>query len=141
MFRGYKIIKEQRAMQRILWRTDRNSPVKIYELNTITYGTASAPFLATRCLHELGLQNKERYPEASKGILHDFYVDDLLSGAQTFEAACQLKAEWTSILDSAGLELRKWASNDLRIIQDGNQKEHEDVPIHGEKDPKTLGLV
>ena len=36
MYRQIEIKKDGRAMQRILWRTNDNSPIKVYELNTVT---------------------------------------------------------------------------------------------------------
>ena len=44
---------DDRCLQRILWRKTPEQPVTTYELSTVTYGTASAPFLATRCLQQL----------------------------------------------------------------------------------------
>ncbi|GFT12622.1 integrase catalytic domain-containing protein [Trichonephila clavipes] len=48
---------DQRKLQRILWRENMNEPIKTFELSTqtfvnstVTYGTTSAPFLATRTL-------------------------------------------------------------------------------------------
>lgn len=40
----------ERHLQLILWRDKSTQPIKIFQLNTVTYGTASAPFLSTRCL-------------------------------------------------------------------------------------------
>lgn len=42
MYRQINIIEKQRDFQRILWRENENSPIKIYKLNTITYGTVPA---------------------------------------------------------------------------------------------------
>jgi hypothetical protein len=44
-------------------------------------------------------------------LSNDFYVDDLLSGASTIEDAIKVQQELTSPLQTAGLTLRKWASN------------------------------
>jgi len=52
------------------------------ELNTVTYGTASAPFLAIRYLLEL---SKESHPVASQLIASDFYVDDMITGANSLK--------------------------------------------------------
>jgi len=49
--------------------------------HTITYGTASAPFLAIRCHFELSKIYAESYPIASQVISSDFYVEDMLTGA------------------------------------------------------------
>lgn len=39
-------------LQCILWREQPTDPVTIFQLKTVTFGTAAAPFLATRCLKE-----------------------------------------------------------------------------------------
>ncbi|XP_070166993.1 uncharacterized protein [Polyergus mexicanus] len=44
-------------------------------------------------------------------IINDFYVDDLLSGANTELEIKQLRDETIKILEQGGLQLRKWASN------------------------------
>ncbi|GFS72536.1 integrase catalytic domain-containing protein [Trichonephila clavipes] len=46
---------DQRKLQRILWRENMDEPIKTFELSTVTYGTTSAPFLATRTLKQLAL--------------------------------------------------------------------------------------
>ncbi|KAK9686997.1 hypothetical protein QE152_g36780 [Popillia japonica] len=76
MYRMILIDPEHRRFQRIFWRDDPKRPVKCYELNTVTYGTASAPFLAIRCLHECANENVAEYPAASEAIRNNFYVDD-----------------------------------------------------------------
>lgn len=50
----------------------------------MTYGTAST-HLATRVLRRVGLDNSTNYPAASQAILRDFYMDDLLTGANTVQ--------------------------------------------------------
>lgn len=141
MYRQILIKPEERKFQRIFWRSDFNSPMKIYELNTITYGTASAAYLATRCLVQLGIENKDKYPLASQALLHDFYVDDLLTGVNSIEEGIKLKRDISEILLSAGMELRKWASNEPKIIQGQANVNNKTISIHGDKDPKTLGLL
>lgn len=48
---------------------------------TVTYGTAAAPYLATRCLFQLGKDNEFKHPEAAPMIMEDMYFDDLLQVA------------------------------------------------------------
>jgi len=47
---------------------------------------SSSSFLAIRCMQETARQMQEGYPEASKAIMKDFYMDDLLTGTPTIEA-------------------------------------------------------
>jgi hypothetical protein len=120
---------EDRDLQRILWRTSPDQPIQEYQLNTVTYGTSSAPFLATRCLNKLADDNQNQQPQAAHAIRNDFYVDDLLSGSNTIEDAMQLRNGITSLLQTAGLMLRKWASN--------NQQFQDDIP----EDSRELQLL
>lgn len=55
--------------------------LQTYKLNTVTYGTASATFLAIRCLIQLANENKDLYPIETKTIREDFYVDGLITGS------------------------------------------------------------
>ena len=90
MYRQIKVNRTQQDLQRILWRTNASKPIQHFRLTTVTYGTASAPFLATRALRQIGEERKEDYPNASRVIMQDFYVDDLLTGTNTVEEARQL---------------------------------------------------
>ena len=53
MYRQVRIHEDDRRLQRILWRRSADEQLRTYELSTVTYGTASAPYLATRCLQQL----------------------------------------------------------------------------------------
>ncbi|XP_033226063.1 uncharacterized protein LOC117178741 [Belonocnema kinseyi] len=139
MYRQIKINKNQQDLQRILWRADPSLPICHYRLTTVTYGTASAPYLATRVLRQIGEENKNSYHVASEVIIRDFYVDDHLTGTSTVEEARQLKEESTKLLAASGMELWKWASNEPRVFSDLNHSTSERM-IKSDKDPRTLGL-
>ena len=140
MYRQILVRKEEQPLQLILFRTDPKALVRTLMLETITYGTSSGQFEATRCIHELGEINKIQYPDASLAIEEGFYVDDLLYGAKTIEAAKRLKREISDILSTAGMQLRKWASNEPRVLEEVDSASGQIVTLHGDKDPKTLGL-
>ncbi|XP_062713797.1 uncharacterized protein LOC134290638 [Aedes albopictus] len=76
MFRQILLRQEDRPLQCILWRSSSTEDVSAYELCTVTYGTKSAPFLATRTLNQLALDEEHRFPLAAKAIHEDTYVDD-----------------------------------------------------------------
>jgi len=50
MYRQVRTHEDDRKLQQILWRRSADEPLRAYELSTVTYGTASAPYLATHCL-------------------------------------------------------------------------------------------
>lgn len=142
MYRMVQINPSQRSFQKIFWRPDPNDELHTYLLNTVTYGTASAPFLAIRCLKQLGYDNLVKYPVASNIILHDFYVDDLLTGGLSVDEVVKNCQEVDLILRSGCFELRKWVSNKPEVIKQVSGESNQSVNIHfGEKDEtKTLGL-
>lgn len=144
MYRQVLIKPQQRSLQCILWRKEPTEELKTYELNTITYGTASGSYLATRCLQELAKENSKMYPRASNSISNDFYVDDWLSGAETIKEATELCKEVNTILSSACFSLRKWVTNEPSIFKDfihtiDDNQEH--ITIAFEQNSKLLGLL
>lgn len=54
------VIPHQQPLQRV-WRETSQESIETYELNTMTYGTASASYLATRVLRQIGLDNNTNY--------------------------------------------------------------------------------
>lgn len=139
MYRQVNISEEQRNLQRILWRPNVDEAVQEYKLNTVTYGVSSAPFLAIRALHQAAHNACTSHPEASKMIIRDFYVDDLLTGNDDLNQLRVLKNEITTVLKSSGFELSKWKSNDPTLFERDTE---EFVRITaGEEEIKTLGLL
>lgn len=61
MYRQVLIEDDERDYQLILWRDDPSKPLMVYQLNTVTYGTASAPFLSCRCLKQLAQECEVPY--------------------------------------------------------------------------------
>jgi hypothetical protein len=92
MFRQIKVDPRDTKLQRILWK-DENHALKIFELDTVTYGTVPAPFLATRTIKQMALDFEEKFPLASKVLLQDVYVDDILSGHNNLEIAKKTQVE------------------------------------------------
>lgn len=68
-------------------------------------------------LASLSVEAKLDYPEASKIIRHDFYMDDLMTGTNTIDDCCRLQKQIRSILESAHWHLRKWYSNLAKILE------------------------
>ncbi|XP_011164967.1 uncharacterized protein LOC105199521 [Solenopsis invicta] len=117
MYRQILIHGSQLHLQRILWRKNPSSPVDTYELLTVTYGTDSAPFLATRCLQHLAKKHALDYPAGAQCVLRDFYVDDLLAGANTLLEARRIRDEVIALLKRGRFELGKWALNSRELLQ------------------------
>ncbi|XP_055543362.1 uncharacterized protein LOC129728911 [Wyeomyia smithii] len=120
-----------------------DEPIGVYELKTVTYGTASAPFLATRVVSQLATDEKCHYPLAAEVACKDFYVDDLFTGAKTVNEAIELRKQMEAMFNSAGMKLRKWASNvpaSLQDVPEENRAIKDLVDFDKDQSIKTLGL-
>ncbi|GFX85717.1 DUF1758 domain-containing protein [Trichonephila clavipes] len=80
MYRQIIIDQEDQNFQRIMWRESKDSRIREYKLCTVTYGTTSAPYLATRSLFQTGLDLERDDPAVSSLIKESFYIDDLMAG-------------------------------------------------------------
>ncbi|XP_046753076.1 uncharacterized protein LOC124416195 [Diprion similis] len=104
MYPQVLVRQEDRKYQRILWRTPCGQ-LQTYELNTVTFGLSSAPYLAIRTLHQLAEDEKNLFPRAAKVLKEDFYVDEVLTGAATRKEAISLRKELTAVLKSTGFTI------------------------------------
>lgn len=143
MYRQILIHPEQKKLQKIIWRSNPEHPLQTYTLNTLTYGTTSAPFLAIICLNQLGIEVENTHPQISRIIKEDFYVNDVLMGADTLHQA-QLNCEnLRAVLVSGGFNLRKWIANDIKILENISSEDiHPNmVQFNDGEQSKTLGLA
>ncbi|KAG7305756.1 hypothetical protein JYU34_009882 [Plutella xylostella] len=83
MFRQVSLRESDRPLQQILWRDNEDEPLKTLQLGTVTYGFASASFLTTRCIWQVGEECSD--PSIKSIIQRDLYCDDLLTGADSEE--------------------------------------------------------
>ncbi|XP_050302442.1 uncharacterized protein LOC126740449 [Anthonomus grandis grandis] len=143
MYRSVWVALEDRVVQKILWRFNTNSTLDTYELNTVTYGTAAASFLAIRCLFQLAYDIENDYPVVANIIKSDFYVDDLLTGFESKEDAKQIISLINNVLKQGSFVLRKFYSNDPSVLVN---IPHDDplskiVEFEENDNKKTLGLI
>ncbi|XP_058817552.1 uncharacterized protein LOC131680856 [Topomyia yanbarensis] len=143
MYRMVLLHEDDRDYQRILWRWSNDEPMNEYQLNTVTYGTKSASYLATKCVQQLLLSFRERYPQAVEKASKGTYVDDLLVGADNIDEAKRLRSQLSDIFDPGGFHLRKWASNDAAALEGLPETDRElkmPIEIDDSNTIKALGI-
>ncbi|GFV09718.1 integrase catalytic domain-containing protein [Trichonephila clavipes] len=106
MYRQILVADEDQRYQQILWRNNSSENIRTYKLKTVTYGLASASFLATRCIKQIALDDKDN-PNLSRVLQEDIYMDDLLSGADTPNNAISICKDIAHVL--------KHSSHDARV--------------------------
>ncbi|XP_063915021.1 uncharacterized protein LOC135131281 [Zophobas morio] len=141
MYRQNLVVPHHRDYQRILWRFHPDEPIREFRLNTVTYGVASASFLALRTLAELANIGQDQFPLASRALSKHTYVDDIVTGTNSVADGQQLRTELETLLGSAGFHLHKWSSNCPELVP-CNRDSHEDDThtFDSESFQKILGL-
>ncbi|XP_018395293.1 PREDICTED: uncharacterized protein LOC108773843 [Cyphomyrmex costatus] len=143
MYRQIVVEPQDRDYQRILWRRSPDEPIKEYKLNTVTYGEASSSYLATKCIYRLAELGECEYPDASRILRDEIYVDDIMTGAEDVSSAIVLQREITELLKSGGFQAHKWCSNATEVLARVSQDNNETITtlsIDNKDTVKALGL-
>lgn len=83
MYRAVALAPEDTDFHWFSWREKAPDPVVDYRMTRVTFGIASAPFLATNSGLHLAEQNESELPLAAKAVKESFYVDDGLPSVET----------------------------------------------------------
>lgn len=143
MYRQIKINPNDKKFQLIVWRPNPNLPVKTFSMNTVTFGTTSAPYLAIKTLQRLAEDERQNYPIGAECLINGFYVDDFIFGADTIEESLEMKFQTSSILKAGGFHLRKWSTNCKDILETIPVSDRETDPcltFDSKTSVKTLGI-
>ncbi|XP_055523022.1 uncharacterized protein LOC129717196 [Wyeomyia smithii] len=93
---------------------------------------------------QLAYDKEQLYPLAAKAVKNPFYIDDMLSGADSEEEAIELLQQVRDMLHSGGYDVHKVCSNSSAVLQEPEDKRER---INKIDDPeinmlmKTLGIV
>ncbi|XP_011884070.1 PREDICTED: uncharacterized protein LOC105571210 [Vollenhovia emeryi] len=140
MYRQVSLHESDRRYQRILWR--RDGEIMTFQLNTLTFGVASSPFLAIRTIQKLADDECNACPRAAEILKAHLYVDDLLTGAGSIEEARAIRDEIIELLARGGFTIRQWASNEKDVIKDLADSEiHANFTVEIDRSLKTLGIT
>ena len=142
MFWEISVHPEDRDFLRFLVRNDKGQ-VEDWRMTRVTFGVTSSPFLATASLRQAGLDHADEHFTA-KLIPDTFYVDDFIYRADTKETAFAIFSDLSELLSKRCFNLRKWRSNDKKLLCQIPEELREAEPLHLEPAPqgcpKTLGL-
>ncbi|XP_055542991.1 uncharacterized protein LOC129728568 [Wyeomyia smithii] len=117
MYRQILAAPSDRRFLRIFWREKPSLPLRVLELCTVTYGTASAPYQATRCLLQLAEEDGREFPIATRIVKEETYMDDVLSGADSVEQALEAQNQLKQLLHQGGFPIHKWCSNSQEFLE------------------------
>jgi len=117
MYRQILVHQSDRRYQLIFWRNNDQEPLKTFQLNTVTYGTTSAPYLAMKCLQRLAQLEENNHSVGAEIVQKNFYVDDVMTGFNTLSEALHARDDLVRLLQKGGFKLRKWCANHPKILE------------------------
>lgn len=118
MYRQFWVHPDDAQFQQILWRDNPDDEFELYELRTVTFGTASAPYMAIQGLLLIANAIEKEKPKLAETIRKAFYVDDCLKSVDSIDEALQTKKELTEVFSEYGLNLCKWNSNAHELLSE-----------------------
>ncbi|XP_011883625.1 PREDICTED: uncharacterized protein LOC105570788, partial [Vollenhovia emeryi] len=140
MYRQIWIHPNDRQYQKTFWYHENR--VRTFQLNTVTFGISSAPFLAIRTVQQLANDESKDFPVGAEILKRDLYVDDLLTGADTLKKLLQIRDETIEILKRGGFHIRQWASTHPKALENLCERTL-DIEFLTNENPilKTLGIA
>ena len=123
--------EEDRQYLRFLWPKAEGEEVMVWRLKKLPFGVNCSPFILSAVLSHHLVRSLESCNAEERAyvelLLCSFYVDDCISSLPKSESVSMLHDYSISLLQRAGLELRKWRGNT--------------IPCDPEAGTKALGLV
>ncbi|XP_028413677.1 uncharacterized protein LOC114536534 [Dendronephthya gigantea] len=114
-FLQVRINKQHCDAQRMLWY---NKEIVEYRFTRVIFGAAPSPYILGATLQQHVKQFQDEYPEATKALLEDTYVDDVQSGGDLVSELETFKKQSTIIMEKGKVlaaingvyDLLGWAS-------------------------------
>ena len=91
-------------------------------MTRVTFGIASAAFLATNSLRHLAEENETELPLAAKVVKESICVDDGLPLVETKQEAIKLHHALNDLFNRGGFKLHKWDSNLQEVLTQPYQR-------------------
>ncbi|GFW34601.1 integrase catalytic domain-containing protein [Trichonephila clavipes] len=126
---------EHKDAVRFLWSDDepcvhKRPKLQVYRFNRVNFDVSSSPFLLVATIIHHIQKYKDEFPDTVELLDRNFYVDDLISGGNEFEEALQTSRRAKNIMEAAGMDLRKWITNDANLMEQWKKENFNVHPIH-----------
>lgn len=142
MYRQIQIRDDDKRFQCVFWRNDPVEALRIFQLKTVTYGTSTAPFLATRVLKQLADDYVHEFPLACEAINRCCYVDDVMAGCNSLDQALILQNQLITLFKLGRFDLKKWCANHQYLLNKFDSGDlQKQTTIRDNDVIKTLGLI
>ncbi|XP_065911194.1 uncharacterized protein [Dysidea avara] len=134
-FLNIRLHPDNRDYTRFFWLSnpaDPSSQFHIYRFKVVPFGATSSPFILNAVLqHHL----KQHNTAVSRDMQISLYVDNIITGCDTEDAAVDYYKQARAIMCSGMFNLRSWSSNSNKLmtnaVQDKTADDHNTVNVLG----------
>ncbi|XP_068224562.1 uncharacterized protein [Palaemon carinicauda] len=132
MYNTVKLSEEDMHTHRFLWRNfELERDPRHYKLKAVTFGDKPSGYIAMMALRKTAEINN-CFPLASKMIVEDSYVDDIISSVNSKDCALERIKEVEEVLRLGGFQIKYW-------VLSGEDKDNNARVLNTEQE-KVLGL-
>ena len=131
------IDESDRDALRIIWPenpTCPNSKLNVYRYKALVFGLTCSPAILESIMRKHLKKYKEEEPALVEVLLNDFYVDNLISGANNVEEAVDVFLKSRRIFREGHFNLRQWKSNNNEFLKYVDSTLAVDAKIHSHEE-------
>ncbi|XP_043238748.1 uncharacterized protein LOC122390137 isoform X1 [Amphibalanus amphitrite] len=149
MFHRVRVPAADANMLRFLWFKDNDvgAEAVVCRMRSHIFGAVSSPSVASFALRQCAEEGRDRYPEASRIVDENVYVDDALVSASSVDSAIHLACDLKQLCSEGRFNMCKFASHSAAFLQSipredrGANVKDLDLQVEGLKQPeRALGM-
>ena len=116
MFLQVLLPEADRAYHKFLWQNKETGEIECFQFRVHCFGNRASPAVAIFAIKHHAELHKHEYPRAVETVLKSTIVDDNCDSVDTADEAIKLIDDLKCLYNSAGLDIRKWASNSAEVL-------------------------
>jgi hypothetical protein len=97
--------------------------VIVYRKTVLPFGLCCSPFIAIRTIQYHLEKFGSRFPEATKLVQRQIFVDDVLLGGTDPEQIIVLRQQVTDLMEMGGFHVTKWLSSNPEVMKSVPEKD------------------
>ena len=142
MFHSISTPIREQMTHLFLWR-DFNTEIKpeTYAITAVNMGDRPASAIAQSALRKTAEEAKDTYPEASKIILENSYMDDIPGSVSSEEEGNKVMNDIAFILDERGFKIKEWQVTGQSNVKERTEIQHAVQKLLDKDEAEQLGKV
>ena len=86
-------------------------------MTRLTFGVSASSFATNIAINHNALENVDTHTQGVQAVLTSFYVDDMLTSANSIEEALRLWKELQELLALEAFKIHKWKTSEPAIAE------------------------